>query len=156
MDNALKYGYSFEILKGYKFERNIIFKSYIETLYSLRQIYPKDHPLNLIAKMLLNSLYGRFGMNQIIMKYEIISAKEFSKISNDKILDFIIIEDHVLVGLAIESDEDSKNLSIGIAAAITAYARIHMSQFKNNPLIRLFYTDTDSIYTDSVALSLRV
>jgi hypothetical protein len=24
-----------------------------------------------------------------------------------------------------------------------------MSQFKNNPLINLYYTDTDSIYTDS-------
>jgi len=36
-----------------------------------------------------------------------------------------------------------------IAAAITAYSRIHMSQFKNNPDINLYYTDTDSIYTDS-------
>jgi hypothetical protein len=36
-----------------------------------------------------------------------------------------------------------------MAAAITAYARIHMSQFKNNPNINLYYTDTDSIYTDS-------
>jgi len=35
--------------------------------------------------------------------------------------------------------------NVAIAAAVTAYARIHMSQFKNNPLIDLYYTDTDSI-----------
>jgi hypothetical protein len=39
--------------------------------------------------------------------------------------------------------------SIAIAAAVTAYARIHMSQFKNNPdLPNLYYTDTDSLYFD--------
>jgi hypothetical protein len=48
-----------------------------------------------------------------------------------------------------ENDEETHNVSIAIAAAITAYSRIHMSQFKNNPLINLYYTDTDSIYTDS-------
>ena len=41
------------------------------------------------------------------------------------------------------------NVSVSIAAAITAYSRIHMSQFKNNPDINLYYSETDSIYTDS-------
>jgi hypothetical protein len=48
-----------------------------------------------------------------------------------------------------EDDKSTHNVSIGIVAAITAYSRIHMSKFKNNPLINLYYTDTDSIYTDS-------
>ena len=43
---------------------------------------------------------------------------------------------------------ETHNVSIGIASAITAYARIHMSQFKNNPDFNLFYTDTDSVYID--------
>jgi hypothetical protein len=48
-----------------------------------------------------------------------------------------------------ESENSTHNINIGVAAAITAYARIHMSQFKNNPKINLYYSDTDSIYTDS-------
>jgi hypothetical protein len=40
------------------------------------------------------------------------------------------------------------NVNVAIASAITAYARIHMSQFKNNPHFKLYYTDTDSIYID--------
>jgi hypothetical protein len=43
------------------------------------------------------------------------------------------------------SKDSKNNISISIASAITAYARIHMTQFKNNPNIDLFYTDTDSI-----------
>jgi DNA polymerase elongation subunit (family B) len=150
MDNAKKYGYTFEIIKGYTFEKTIIFKEYVEFLYSLRSQYPKSNPLNLIAKILLNSLYGRFGMSEITIKYEIISKQQLLEISEDKILDLIEIGDYILIGLETESIEDNQNISICVAAAITAYARIHMTQFKNNPNIRLFYTDTDSIYTDSV------
>nr|YP_009504235.1 hypothetical protein [Lactifluus hygrophoroides]AWX52960.1 hypothetical protein [Lactifluus hygrophoroides] len=148
MDNAIKYNYSFEILEGYTFERKITFKSYIGFLFSLRLKYPRSHPLNLIAKILLNSLYGRFGMNEISIRYEILSKEEFKETSENLILDFIEFEDHVLVGLKFEENEDSSNISIGIAAAITAYSRIFMSKFKNNPNINLYYTDTDSIYTD--------
>lgn len=49
----------------------------------------------------------------------------------------------------IYNEDGTHNVSISIAAAITAYARVHMSKFKNNPKINLYYTDTDSVYTDS-------
>jgi hypothetical protein len=125
---------------------------YVEFLYSLRKQYSKSHPLNLIAKILLNSLYGRFGMSEILIKYDIITREDFEKIiieNDESISDFIELDNHVLVGLNIELQENSSNISIGVAAAITAYARIHMSQFKNNSDYNLYYSDTDSIYTDS-------
>jgi len=43
---------------------------------------------------------------------------------------------------------ETHNTSITIASCITAYARIHMSQFKNNPDFNLYYSDTDSAYID--------
>ena len=46
------------------------------------------------------------------------------------------------------SNETYSNISIGIAAAITTYSRIHMTQFKNNKDYNLYYTDTESIYID--------
>ena len=39
----------------------------------------------------------------------------------------------------------SPDISIGISSAITSYARIHMSQFKNISEFQILYTDTDSI-----------
>ena len=62
INNALKYGYQIEILWGYKFKSKNIFKSFIDCLYQLRLKFDKTNPLNLVAKLLLNSLYGRFGM----------------------------------------------------------------------------------------------
>jgi hypothetical protein len=58
MDNAILNGYSFNIIKGYEFKKGDIFSGYVETMYNLRLQYPKDHPMNLIAKLLMNSLYG--------------------------------------------------------------------------------------------------
>lgn len=58
MFNAMKYGYKFEVLWGYTFNKAIIFKEYVENIYNLRLQYPKTDPMNYIAKLLLNSLYG--------------------------------------------------------------------------------------------------
>jgi hypothetical protein len=152
MYNAQKYGYTFTVLEGYKFEKAVNFKDYVDFLYKLRLQYPKSDPLNLIAKILLNSLYGRFGMHQISICYEIILKEDFDKIENiENIFDLIELEDFILIGLNCEMDENNTNISIGVAAAISAYSRIHMTQFKNNPHIikKLYYTDTDSIFTDS-------
>lgn len=49
-------------------------KAYVETLYQLRQDYPREHPLNYIAKISLNSLYGRFGMDDNFSIIEIIDS----------------------------------------------------------------------------------
>jgi DNA polymerase type B, organellar and viral len=56
--NAQKFGYEFEILRGYLFEKEYIFKDYVNDIYSLRLNYPKSDPMNYTAKILLNSLYG--------------------------------------------------------------------------------------------------
>jgi hypothetical protein len=158
MDNAIKFGYKFEILWGYTFERKNIFKDYVDFLYNFRLNYPKDDPLNLIAKLLLNSLYGRFGMDDNFNEFNVIHKDYFADFENkflDNILrtvklgEYILVEFKNNINQIEEEDESSHNVSIGIASAITAYARIHMSQFKNNPKINLYYTDTDSAYTDS-------
>jgi hypothetical protein len=54
----------------------------------------------------------------------------------DKILEKIELDNYYLVKIEGELNEDEEvthNVSIGIAAAITAYARVQMSYFKNNP-----------------------
>lgn len=44
--------------------------------------------------------------------------------------------------------DSNANVNISIAAAITAYARIQMSEFLGNPNLIILYTDTDSIYIE--------
>jgi len=161
LDNAVKYGYKFEILWGYKFDRKNIFKGYVENLYNFRLKYDKSNPLNLIAKLLLNSLYGRFGMidsfPDITIFNDFKSFKTWFNVHNEDVINFEELGDKIFVQHRSEDIDqqtelygglETHNVSIGIAAAITAYARIHMSQFKNNSNFNLYYTDTDSIYID--------
>jgi len=154
--NAEKYGYKFKILWGYTFESKNIFKDYVNFLYNLRLQYPKSDPLNFIAKILLNSLYGRFGMDDNFEDINVIHKDFYGDFENkfiEQITEKIEIDDYFIVFIkasdGLIKDQGEHNVSVGIAAAITAYSRIHMSQFKNNPKINLYYTDTDSIYTDS-------
>nr|YP_010384620.1 DNA polymerase [Russula rosea]UHA57019.1 DNA polymerase [Russula rosea] len=155
MNNARKYGYKFNVLWGYKFEKDYVFDEYVNFLYNLRIEYPKSHPLNFIAKILLNSLYGRFGMDDNFASITVIHKDYLGDFEN-KYLEYILekIELNEYVLIRYKSDDETEdigthNVSISIAAAITAYSRIHMSQFKNNPKINLYYSDTDSAYTDS-------
>jgi hypothetical protein len=158
MDNAIKLGYKFKIIKGYTYQRKIIFDNYVNDLYILRLQYSKDNPMNYIAKLLLNSLYGRFGMKDLFDHLLLLDTEKYIKCTenleskNYYINDSIKLNDNYLVQLEEKVKQYNLtldyNVNIAIAAAITGYARIYMSQFKNNPNLKLFYTDTDSIYTN--------
>jgi DNA polymerase type B, organellar and viral len=115
--------------------------------------------MNMNAKLLLNSLYGRFGMSprndeHIVMPSHL--SNNFILDDNFDILDVIDFKNNQELitykkrhnpNIDNNVEENKyKNVSIVIASAITAYARIHMSQFKNNPEIgHLLYSDTDCI-----------
>jgi len=154
--NAEKYGYKFEVLWGYTFKKEVVFKDYVNLnfLYDLRSHYDASNPMNYIAKILMNSLYGRFGMDDIFNRINIIHKDFYNDFENkhmENIKKSTKIENYFLVEYAkpeAENLEENHDTSIAVAAAITAYSRIYMTQFKNNPKINLYYTDTDSIYVD--------
>jgi hypothetical protein len=172
IENARKYGYDITVLRGYYFtEKLCLFKEYIKQLYTFRLTYDKSHPMNLIAKLLMNSLYGRFGMDFSLENTNIVNNIEINEMLNNNnnktgnIIDieplgknnFIITQEqpfYANINDKISSLNHHNNINVGIAAAITALARIYMSKFKNNPFSpakagsKLFYTDTDSIFTD--------
>jgi len=166
MDNAIKYGYQFQILKGYQFEKAFIFKEYVDKMYNLRLEYEKGHAMNLIAKLLMNSLYGKFGMkleSTIIEMFDTSCEtenaifKDLLDVYGETIKDFITIDNHILtvrnslMNFKYNENEDmfhGLDINIAIASAITSGARMWMSTLKNNPLFNLYYSDTDSIVID--------
>jgi len=157
--NAQKFGYQFEILRGYLFDKGYVFDGYVDELYSLRLTYDKTNPMNYTAKILLNSLYGRFGMDDNFNSIEILKQKDLDRLTKGEynIESITQLNSKFLVSYNklkeskddFDSNKETHNINIGVASAVTAYARIHMSQFKNNPnLPNLYYTDTDSAYFD--------
>ena len=63
--NAAKYGYTFKVKRGYLFNKGDLFSKYVDYLYNLKKSSNKGSPNYIISKLLLNSLYGRLGMNPI-------------------------------------------------------------------------------------------
>ena len=153
---AKNLGYEYKILRGYLFEKDKIFENYILDLYSLKKNSPKNSALYIIIKLLLNSLYGKFGMSPELDSHIILNNDEALEKyhTNDKLVVTNTIDldnDRELISYHTKEDSyNSKwlNISIPIAVAITSYARIFMSKFKNSLKDNLYYSDTDSLYLD--------
>jgi hypothetical protein len=159
MDNAVKFGYKFKIIRGYTFEKKKIFSENIDKLYNLRLKYPKSDPMNYIAKLFMNSLYGRFGMDDNFSEIRIVDHEEMIKLTDDKninIKDVFNLDDDYVIQIQKNEEQENDsfinnlyenhNINIAIASFVTSYSRIIMSSFLNNPNFNIYYTDTDSYF----------
>nr|YP_009690186.1 DNA polymerase family B [Porodaedalea pini]QEG56966.1 DNA polymerase family B [Porodaedalea pini] len=149
--NAAKYGYTYEILAGYLFEGQDIFKGYVNSLAQMKEQAPKGTPNYTIAKLLLNSLPGRFGMSDEQDNHYILDNSELEEFK-DKVGVWNIQSNVDLDGKILGSSRGmtsfkTPKINIAVALAVTANGRVFMSRVKNNPDIELFYTDTDSAFT---------
>jgi hypothetical protein len=167
MDNAMRFGYTFTILKGYEFEQGVPFKSYVLKLYELRMQYTKDEPMNYVSKLLMNSLYGKFGMNSTGTLIEMFDTTDPDQVEllesmldayGLSVNDFVKIDNHVITirddisrfQYSEETDTfHGTDVNVAIASSVTAGGRMWMSNVKNNPNIKLYYSDTDSAVVDT-------
>lgn len=83
-------GYKFKVLSGITFETDNIFKKYVEYFYNLKKNSSKDSPHYIIAKLLLNTLYGRFGMNPELEKHVIVEgSKRYEYVEKYEVSDIL-------------------------------------------------------------------
>lgn len=134
-----KKGIKFEVLEGYVFnDKYPIFKNYILEMYKIRNSYEKGTMENLISKLLMNSLYGRFGMKR--EQKELLFSKNPPK--NARVFD----EDFGLY----ELDTISKSPYIlpHLSSYITSLGRVKLyNTFEKVGHENVWYCDTDSIIT---------
>lgn len=142
---ALSQGYRIEkIYRGFEFHRSAsFFSEYVDTFYELKKNAPKGGAAELISKLLLNSLYGKFGQRpeRETLKTFDGTDREFKVFHSADLFDKTSL-------ILVKKIEEAPYMLPQIAAAITSYARIHMSQlaYEKNPEA-CYYTDTDSILT---------
>jgi len=154
---------NFDIIinKGYVFYSYPIFKNYINHFYNLKK--NSKGGKKIFYKLLLNSLYGKFGENrkhsEIILlndkkkleKYGIddTTIKFMSEMGDNegkgKLFDFENIKVHYYKDFLVIKRESEARYSPLIASEVSSNARLYNFEVRKQ-LKTVFYTDTDSFF----------
>jgi hypothetical protein len=126
-------------------EKFLPFKRFVETFYKKRMSQKATkNPLEVSTKLILNSLYGKFGQRRVT-KTEIFSIKGMTyQQVKDKLRDNYVKNGSEIMQ-SYEEEFNGVNVYPIFASYTASYARILMYPYINNP--EVVYTDTDSIFT---------
>ena len=87
---ALELGYTFKYHRGVYFTSKVIFKEYVDFYYEMKKNSDKNSSAYALSKLMLNSLYGRFGKNPYQDVNAIVSPEQTIELSkNNKINDVL-------------------------------------------------------------------
>lgn len=124
------------IQEAHYFHTEPIFKEYIDILYSLKKT--ASEPTRTIAKLLMNSFYGKFGQNPTKKVYCSESEAPHGAWP-------IITPEGNPTGFAFfERTSNAAYLLPHLASAVTSAARLHLLSSLSDSS---FYCDTDSVFT---------
>lgn len=160
-EHALELGYRIKEIHDVVFYggRADFFKPYVSILYKIKQ--ESKGAKRETAKLLLNTLYGKFGQRDEVHRIGFFSKEEFDNFAleenedgsplNHLLQSRTVGEDLILVEYKGESH--MRHNYVSIAAFITSYARLRLYSYieQCNKLGgKVWYVDTDSIKTDVV------
>jgi hypothetical protein len=128
-----------------------IFRDFVDTLYKrrLRAEADGNDALKLVVKLLLNNLYGKFGIGE--------TGNQLVQMTTSE-ADALIGQEGVTVTPLTDLGDDVYAVSEpmmadysfpAIAAFITAHARLNLLAPANHHGVGIIYCDTDSIHTQS-------
>jgi hypothetical protein len=168
-----EFGYRATVYWGYHFkmksDENKLLKNFVNKFY-LEKSKAEDPVKKSMAKLILNSNYGKFGQSEITSKLEIVNRQRGEDILKKyKYTDIVNINENfmiikygarlneTLLNILREDENDILNRegfkkkrgipsNIAIAAATAAYARMNLNEYRK--LTKIVYTDTDSIITE--------
>lgn len=127
-----------------------VFKEFVESIYAIREKTDKQSVDNQVAKLILNSSYGKLAIRR--KKENILSVEH-----EDDFYDFepwreIKCEKTTI--MLVKQETQLKCFSnVAMGAWVTAAGRIHMHRLMEPIQDSIYYMDTDSIFTSKRLLS---
>ena len=121
-----------------------LFKNFIDTLYEMRLKAKEtgDQVTDTLTKLLMNSTYGRFGLNKdrknLVVDDGRTGLEKYCEIKTPFGFISLATEDKRL---------DSSFSNVAVAAWTTSLSRIHMHKIYVRCADSVYYTDTDSLFT---------
>ena len=166
---CLKHGYKFELISGYEFEKSELFNEYIDHFYDIKKNSVGSS--RFIAKMHLNQLYGYFGRKLDVIETKVVDNEDLLYYFKTRLIEscipvndektLLLMGKNVNLDLIQKLNEEFQDFRLGIqdsfqhvkanvaiAAAVTSYARMTMIDYKTLPDVKVFYSDTDSMFID--------
>ena len=134
VSKAIELGYDVKVLKGYVFKRtDYIFREFVRHYYEIKK--HSTGAKKFIAKLMLNSLYGKFGQHRELDTFEVSEDSPYMYLP--------------YLNLArVKTLSYAKYIHSEIAGLITSYARLRLySLFERAGKENIYYCDTDSIIT---------
>jgi len=168
---ALAHGYKIiKIHNLIQFQKGGVFQNLILKLNDMKiQAQVQGQPtIRNLAKLLMNSMYGRFGMHTNLEQTAILNSLDYLKYTEVfAIISELIFGDYNLIHYKLKTDiggvlksnklikEYNTNIkqrtNVAIASAVTAYSRMIINKYKLKALdlgATLYYSDTDSMVID--------
>ena len=160
LEMLLEVGGEFIVKEGYVYDdMEPLFQEFIRDWYSTRLTAQKEgnDGLAYVCKILMNSLYGKFGQKEegevVYFWDEDTLEKEYEKVESgaDDAKEFVEFGEYVIV----KEQRHSETTFVGVAAYITAHARLNLyrqMRYVSELGGTLYATDTDSVHVSGVEL----
>jgi hypothetical protein len=156
---ALGCGHVRQVYRACIYDRAVIFARYVEELYVMRRTLEREGNILWadMVKLMLNSLYGKFGQRSEDWVYVGAGGKGsdgmhvwFDADTGERYVTYTIAGHTWRVTQAGES----YNSFAGIAATITSAARMYLwTIIQQAGISHVYYMDTDSVVVDSIGLA---
>ena len=170
LNYAEENGYKVDRIEGIMYEKSPdVFKSFIDKFYKIKS-ESENSSQTKIAKLILNSLYGKLGSRDVYSKVSvgnsnhplvttvtdtientIVTSIEPGCIKQDDINTYLDIKNTKIVinpDMVKEISKDKRTNVVQLASAITAYSRIKLHKAMSEKDIGLLYVDTDSVFSE--------
>lgn len=159
LDRVMRYGSVIRVYRVFVYKRGDLFSQYVEFFYRIKQDADRngDQVRRQMAKMFLNSLYGKFGERGHVDIYE---EAQGSDDGHERIRGYSErLGREVMItrlgGKTITTLVDGEGFYSypAIAGAVTSYARAYLADLiLTAGLDHVYYVDTDSLFVDADGL----
>lgn len=152
---ALERGHIVKVREAALYHRAEIFTSFVDYFYTSRLTAAArgDKVTALLYKILMNSLYGKFGQRGLIWEAKEQTTDLSSKVWEEYDLDTHTVHRYRQLGGLVQVQEreaESRDSHPAIAAHVTAYARLLLWDMINRAgRENVYYVDTDSLLVNA-------
>lgn len=160
LEYAIDHGHILEIREISLYHHDPIFKKFVDYFYKLRLEAKsrKNTKDDFFLKIMMNSLYGKFGQNG--RKWETLEANEDvvdMRVWSEIDFDTGEVQNFRQLGSVVQqlqTMDESMHSHPAIAAHVTAYARMYLWKLIGQAgLENVYYCDTDSVFTNDDGLN---